>query len=92
MHSAGYGYIPILLCPLPPLPTDRQIVKMYVFLGDAKIFQTGIRSIKPAGKNGICHCASCHHHASHLLVIASARIAGDLSAVYRDSGINVKTV
>jgi len=92
MHFAGYGYIPILLYPLPSLSSKRQDTKMYVFLGDAKIFQTGSRSIKPAGKDGIYHCTSCHHHASHLLVIASAGIAGDLFAVYRGSGINVKTV
>jgi len=92
MHSAGYGYIPILLYPLPPLSSKRQDTKMYVFLGDAKIFQTGIRSIKLAGKNSVCHYSSYHHNASHLLVIAATGVAGDLPAVYRGSGFNVKTV
>jgi hypothetical protein len=92
MHFAGYGYIPILLYPLPPLSSKRQDIKMYVFLVDAKIFQTGIRSIKPAGNDGVCHYTSCHHNASHLLVIASAGVAGDLPAVYRGFGFNVKTV
>ena len=59
-------------------------IKMYVFLVDAKIFQSKIRSIKPAGKGGICHYTSCHHHASHLLVVTSTGIAGDLPAVCRE--------
>ena len=92
MHFAGYGDIPILLYPLPPLSSKRQGIKMYVFLVDAKIFQSKIRSIKPAGKDGICHYTSCHHHASHLLVIAAAGVAGGLFLVYRGFGFNVKTI
>jgi hypothetical protein len=92
MHFAGYGYILILLYPLPPLSSKRQDIKMYVFLVDAKIFQSKIRSVKPAGKNSVCRYTSCHHNASHLLVIAAAGVAGDLPAVYRGFGFNVKTI
>jgi hypothetical protein len=65
---------------------------MYVFLVDAKIFQSKIQPIKPSGKDGVYHCASYHHCASDLLAIASAGIAGHLPAVYRGSGFDVKTV
>jgi hypothetical protein len=92
MYFAGYGYIPILLYPLSPLPSKHKDIKMYVFLVDAKIFQSKIRSIKPAGKDGICHYTSCHHHASHLLVVTSTGIAGDLLAVCRGYGCNVKKI
>jgi hypothetical protein len=92
MHFAGYGYLPILLYPLPPLSSKRQDVKLYVFLVDAKIFQSKIRPIKPSGKDGVYHYTSYHHNASRLLAIASAGVAGDLSVVYRDFRFNVKTI
>jgi hypothetical protein len=92
MHFAGYGDIPILLYPLPPLSSKRQDVKMYVFLVDAKIFQGKIQPVKPSGKGGVYHCASYHHNASHLLVDTSTGVAGHLPAVYRDFGDNIKTI
>jgi len=65
---------------------------MYVFVVDAKIFQCKIQPIKPSGKGGVYHSTSYHHNASHLLVVASAGVAGHLLAVYRDLGGNIKTV
>jgi hypothetical protein len=92
MHFTGYGYILILLYPLPPLSSKRPDIKMYVFLVDAKNFQGRIRSIEPVGKDGVCNYTSWHHNASHLLAIASAGVAGDLPAVYRCFGFNVKAL
>jgi hypothetical protein len=92
MRFAGYGAIPILLYPLPPLSSKRQDVKMYVFLVDAEIFQSKIRPIKPTGKDSVFHCTSYHHHASHILAIASAGVVGHLPAVRRDLGDNIKTI
>jgi hypothetical protein len=92
MHFSGYGYIPILLYPLSSLSSKRQDIKVYVFLVDAKIFQKGIRPIKPTGKNGVCRYTFCHHNASHLLAIVSAGVAGDLPAVYRGFGYYFKTI
>ena len=65
---------------------------MYVLLVDAQIFQSEIRPIKPVGKDGVCYYTSCHHNASHLLVIAAAGVAGGLFLVYRGFGFNVKTI
>ena len=65
---------------------------MYVFLVDAKIFQSKIRPIKPSRKDGVDHYTAYHHNASHLLVIASARVANHLPAVYRGLGVYIKTI
>jgi hypothetical protein len=65
---------------------------MYVFLVDAKIFQSKNRFIKPTGKNSVSPYTYRHYYASHLLVITPAGVAGHLPAVYRDFGINVKTI
>jgi len=92
MRFAGYGDIPILLYPLPPLSSKQQDVKMYVFLVDAKIFQSKIRFIKLAGKDSVCQFTHYHHNTSHLLAIVSAGVAGHLPAVCRDLGGNIKTV
>jgi hypothetical protein len=92
MYLADCGSVTILLYPLSPLPSKQQDIKMYVLLVDAKVFQSGIRHIKAAGKDGFSHDMSYHHNAPHLLVIASAGIAGDLPFVYRGFGINVKTI
>jgi hypothetical protein len=65
---------------------------MYVFLVDAQIFQSGIRSIKPDRKDGFPHDMPHHHNASHILVIAKAGVADDLPSFHRGSGGNVKTI